>query len=87
MPAPGLAECGSEVVPAGGVARSVEPASDPTELVDEDRCRMPGNAPLRDLAPVVVGKNRELPAVLVREVLTGVVAVGDMDAEERDVFP
>ena len=48
---------------------------------------MPGNAPLRDLAPVVVGKNRELPAVLVREVLTGVVAVGDMDAEERDVFP
>ena len=46
---------------------------------------MPGDAPLRDLAPVIVRENRELPAVLVREVLAGVVAIGDVYTKEGDV--
>lgn len=80
-----LAERGGQVVPATGVARAVEAAGDATELVDQDRCRMPGDAPLGDLSPVVVGEDRKVPTVLVRERLAGIVAVSDVDAQECNV--
>jgi hypothetical protein len=63
----GLAEIAGEVIPAGSVARAVEPTCNPSKLVDQNRRGMAGNAPLRDLLPVVVRQDRKLPTVFVDE--------------------